>query len=121
MIYLNPPEQYSRAIRNLCIIAAPAVLGLGFNAEPAQAVPYPARCQFNNQRPMACTVSSNPFTWRIQWADGVSEAYVRRYTPDTNTLVDERGGVWNRQSNDTGKQEVLTHANGNRITINFGD
>ena len=94
-----------------------SLLGAG----SARAVPYPAQCQFNNQQPMACTVRSNPFTWRIDWADGVSESYVRHHTPNTNTLVDERGGVWNRQSNGMGKQEVLTHANGNRITINFGN
>ena len=101
------------------IAAAAAVVGIATYLEPAGAVPYPAECQFNHQQPMACTVSSNPFTWRIDWADGVSESYVRHHTPNTNTLVDERGGVWNRQSNGMGQQEVLTHANGNRITINF--
>ena len=103
----------------ITIAAAAAVVGVATYLEPAGAVPYPAQCQFNQQQPMACTVSSNPFTWRIDWDDGVSETYVRHDTPTTNTVVDERGGVWNLQSNGMGQQEVLTHANGNRITINF--
>ena len=103
----------------ITIAAAAAVVGVATYLEPAGAVPYPAQCQFNRQQPLACTVSSNPFTWRIDWADGVSETYVRHHTPTSNTLVDERGGVWNLQSNGMGRQEVLTHANGNRITINF--
>ena len=106
-------------MQNLITIAAAAsVVGTAAYLEPAGAVHTPPNA-FNQQQSMACTVSSNPFTWRIDWADGVSETYVRHHTPNTNTLVDERGGVWNRQSNGMGQQEVLTHANGNRITINF--
>ena len=102
----------------ITIAAAAAVVGTAAYLEPAGAVPYPAQCQFNQQQSMACTVSSNPFTWRIDWADGVSETYVRHHTPNTNTLVDElrrrlESVEW------MGQQEVLTHANGNRITINF--
>ena len=53
-------------MQNLSTIAAvTAGLGTAAHLEPAGAVPYPAQCQFNHQQAMACTISSNPFTWNI--------------------------------------------------------
>ena len=86
-------------------------------AGPSMAAVYSAWCQFNDQPVMGCVVNAKPvpFGWIIQWQDGVVESYA--HVGDGSSLRDERGGIWRRLGDD--EQELLLHANGNRIRIQF--
>ena len=96
--------------------AIPALLATAPSL-PVMAAVYTARCQFNDQPPMACVVHAKPvpFGWTIQWQDGLVESYA--HVGDGSALRDARGGLWRRSGDD--QQELLRHANGNRIQIQY--
>jgi len=108
------PSRLSIACRAATI---PALLWATVPSLPALAAVYSARCQFNDQAPMPCVVHAKPvpFGWTIQWQDGVVESYA--HVGDGSALRDARGGLWRRSGDD--QQELLRHANGNRIRIDY--
>ena len=76
----------------------------------AQAAEYNGTCYFNSLK-MACSVSQNPFTLTMRWADGLTETYVHH---GDGVFTDKRGGIW---TSDTNVQDgiFLKHKNGNQI------
>ena len=96
---------------NFKALLATTALALTAFAIPAQAGNQKT-CQFNNEAPMACTVQGKQVRLSITWADGIKDSYreVRE-----NTMRDGRGGIWNVSL--SGNATVLSHANGNTITI----
>lgn len=77
---------------------------------PVHAGEYQGTCFFNAKK-MPCSVSQNPYTMTMRWADGVTEAYSHQ---GNGVFIDERGGVW--QSNLNAPRGIwLEHANGNSI------
>ena len=59
----------------------------------AKAAEYRGTCYFNSLK-MACSVSQNPFTLTMRWADGVTETYVRHGRGNATYYTDQRGGIW---------------------------
>ena len=79
----------------------------------AQAAEYRGTCYFNSQK-MPCSVSQNPFTLTMRWADGVTETYVRRGSGNSIYYTDERGGIWKPNLNAT-HGIFLERKNGNTV------
>jgi hypothetical protein len=76
----------------------------------AQATEYKGTCHFNSLK-MPCSVSQNPFTLTMRWADGVTETYVHQ---GNGIFTDKRGGIWT--SNPNVKDGILlNHKNGNQV------
>ena len=48
-------------------------------AAPLKAAEYKGTCYFNAKK-MPCSVSQNPFTLTMRWADGAKETYAIRET-----------------------------------------
>ena len=100
-------------MKNIILAAvATAALTAGF-APQAQAATYQATCQFNNQAPMGCVVTSGTdYHQAIRWADGVTEVY----SGDGNgNFRDARGGIWATTWNEHQGTVRMEHANGNVI------
>ena len=87
-----------------------AVLSLSTTAQAAE---YRGTCYFNSQK-MPCSVSQNPFTLTMRWADGVTEMYVRHGSGNSIYYTDERGGIWTPNLNAT-HGIFLEHKNGNTV------
>ena len=76
----------------------------------AKAAEYRGTCYFNSKG-MPCSVSQNPFTLTMRWADGVIETYSHQ---GNGLFIDERGGVWTSHPDAT-QGILLQHKNGNSI------
>ena len=79
-------------------------------AAPLKAAEYKGTCYFNAKK-MPCSVSQNPFTLTMRWADGVTETYSHQ---GNGIFIDARGGIWTSNQNAT-QGIFLEHKNGNRI------
>ena len=75
---------------------------------PASAGEYRGRCYFNSMS-MPCTISQNPFTMTMRWADGISETYSHQ---GDGVFVDKRGGIWRPKTN-VSRGEFWMNKNGN--------
>ena len=96
-------------MKRLTSIAATTVFSCSLVLS-AQAAEYKGTCYFNSLK-MPCSVSQNPFTLTMRWADGVTETYVHQ---GNGIFTDKRGGVW--KSNTNVKDGIfLNHNNGNQV------
>ena len=82
-------------------------------ASSARAAEYRGTCYFNSVK-MPCSVSQNPFTLTMRWADGVTETYVRHGSGENIYYADKRGGIW-RPNLNAKYGLFLKHKNGNSI------
>ena len=80
-------------------------------ASTAQAAEYKGTCSFNSIT-MPCSVSQNPFTLTMRWADDVTETYVHQ---GNGVLTDKNGGIW-ASSIHNNDGIFLKHKNGNSIS-----
>ena len=79
----------------------------------AKAAEYRGTCYFNSVK-MPCSVSQNPFTLTMRWADGVTETYIRQGSGENIYYTDKRGGIW-RPNLNVKHGLFLNHKNGNSI------
>lgn len=99
---------------NILKFVPAAVLSVVMPLAPSvKAAEYKGTCYFNSVN-MPCSVSQNPYTLTMRWADGVTETYVRHDNGENIYYTDKRGGVW-RPNPNVNHGLFLKHENGNSI------